>query len=188
VVSSRTGASESQKAAPRQAHPPRRSEERPAPVRLLYDSSDRPDSDSLQRRRSPDEVDGLGIDAECAAGGGFWRLLAASAVVTYPGRRSPRCSRFPCRQWGPRIDPGRRRGRRISPQAVGERIAPLRRRIEEELPPSRRAPSVQPPSWAHRAARRRSPGCAPKCKFSSSERPPWILLLALLANLDLVFS
>jgi hypothetical protein len=32
--------------------PPRRSEERPASARQLYDGSDRPDSDSLQRRRS----------------------------------------------------------------------------------------------------------------------------------------
>jgi hypothetical protein len=37
---------------PRQADPPRRSEERPATVRQLFDGSDRPDSDSLQRRRS----------------------------------------------------------------------------------------------------------------------------------------
>jgi hypothetical protein len=46
------GASGSQRAAPRQADPPRRSEERPTPVRQLYDGSDRPDSDSLQRHRS----------------------------------------------------------------------------------------------------------------------------------------
>jgi hypothetical protein len=43
---------ELQRAPPRQADPPRRSEERPAPVRQLFDGSDRPDSDSLQRRRS----------------------------------------------------------------------------------------------------------------------------------------
>jgi hypothetical protein len=49
---SRTGASESQRAAPRQADPTRRSEECPTPVRQLYDGSDRPDSDSLQRCRS----------------------------------------------------------------------------------------------------------------------------------------
>jgi hypothetical protein len=52
VAPSNTGASESQRVAPRQADPPRRSEERPAPVRQLFDGSDRPDSDSLQRRRS----------------------------------------------------------------------------------------------------------------------------------------
>jgi hypothetical protein len=37
---------------PRQADPLRRSEERPTSARQLYDGSDRPDSDSLQRRRS----------------------------------------------------------------------------------------------------------------------------------------
>jgi hypothetical protein len=50
VAPSWTGASESQRTAPRQANPPpppRRSEERPAPVRQLYDGSDRPDSESL---------------------------------------------------------------------------------------------------------------------------------------------
>jgi hypothetical protein len=52
VAPSRTGASKSQRAAPRQAEPPRRSEERPAPIHQLYDGSDRPNSDSLQRRRS----------------------------------------------------------------------------------------------------------------------------------------
>jgi hypothetical protein len=48
----RTGASGPQRPAPRQADPPRRSEERPESARQLYDGSDRPDSDSLQRHRS----------------------------------------------------------------------------------------------------------------------------------------
>jgi hypothetical protein len=46
------GASEPQRPTPRQADPPRRSEERSMSVRQLYDGSDRPDSDSLQRRQS----------------------------------------------------------------------------------------------------------------------------------------
>jgi hypothetical protein len=41
------GAFEPQRPAPRQADPPRRSEERPASSRQLYDGLDRPDSDSL---------------------------------------------------------------------------------------------------------------------------------------------
>jgi hypothetical protein len=49
---SRTSTSEAQRAAPRQADPPRRSEERPAPVRQLFDGTDRLDLDSLQRRQS----------------------------------------------------------------------------------------------------------------------------------------
>jgi hypothetical protein len=51
VAPSRTGASESQRAAPRQTDPPRRSECQ-APVCQLFDGSDRPNSDSLQRHRS----------------------------------------------------------------------------------------------------------------------------------------
>jgi hypothetical protein len=47
-----SSATESQRTAPRQDDPPRMSEERPASARQLYDGSDRPDSDSLQRRRS----------------------------------------------------------------------------------------------------------------------------------------
>jgi hypothetical protein len=52
MAPSGTRASESQRTAPRQADPSRRSEQRAAPARQLYDGSDRPDSDSLQRRRS----------------------------------------------------------------------------------------------------------------------------------------
>jgi hypothetical protein len=52
VVPSGTGASEPQRSAPRQPNLPRRSEERPASTCQLYDGSDRPDSDSLQRCRS----------------------------------------------------------------------------------------------------------------------------------------
>jgi hypothetical protein len=52
TVPSGAGASEPQRSAPRQVDPPRRSEEQPTTARLLYDGSDRPDSDSLQRRRS----------------------------------------------------------------------------------------------------------------------------------------
>jgi hypothetical protein len=52
AVPSGASASESQRSAPRQADPPRRSEERPTSACLLYDGSDRPDSDSLQRCRS----------------------------------------------------------------------------------------------------------------------------------------
>jgi hypothetical protein len=50
VAPSGTGASKSQRSTPRQADPPRRSEERPVSACQLYDGSDRLDSDSLQRR------------------------------------------------------------------------------------------------------------------------------------------
>jgi hypothetical protein len=53
TIPSGAGASELQRTAPRQVDPPRRSEERPTTARRLYDGSNRPDYDSLQRRRSP---------------------------------------------------------------------------------------------------------------------------------------
>jgi hypothetical protein len=88
------------------------------------------------------EVDGLGVDTERAAGGGFWRRPAALAVVTYPGRRSPGHSRFPHRWRGPRTNPSRRRGRRISPPSGRGSVLPLlRQRTEAEQPPSWWAPS-----------------------------------------------
>jgi hypothetical protein len=50
VVRSGTGASEPQRSASREVDPPRRTEEWPASALQLYDGSDRPDFDSLQRR------------------------------------------------------------------------------------------------------------------------------------------
>jgi hypothetical protein len=47
-----TGTPEPPRSTPHQFDPPRRSEERSVLVRQLYDGSDSPDSDSLQRRRS----------------------------------------------------------------------------------------------------------------------------------------
>jgi hypothetical protein len=47
-----TGALEAQRDPPRQADPLRQSEERQAPTHHLFDDSDRPNTDSLQRRRS----------------------------------------------------------------------------------------------------------------------------------------
>jgi hypothetical protein len=47
-----TDAPEPRRPTPRQADPPRRLEERPPSARQIYDGSERPDSDSLQRRRS----------------------------------------------------------------------------------------------------------------------------------------
>jgi hypothetical protein len=47
-----TGAPEPWRPAPRQDDPPRRSEERSSSADQIYDRWERPDSDSLQRRRS----------------------------------------------------------------------------------------------------------------------------------------
>jgi hypothetical protein len=48
----RTGAPEPRRPTPCQADPPRRSKERPSSACQIYDGSECPDSDSLQRRRS----------------------------------------------------------------------------------------------------------------------------------------
>jgi hypothetical protein len=120
VAPSGTGASEPQRTTPRQADPDplRRLEERPASTRQLYDGSDRPDSDSLQRRRSRAKSTDC-IDAERAAGGGVWCRPTAYAIVTYPGWRSPGCSCFPHPGRGPRTNSSCRRGQRVSPRADG---------------------------------------------------------------------
>jgi hypothetical protein len=49
VAPSGTGTSEPQRSASRQADPARRSQERLTSARQLYDGSNHPDSDSLQR-------------------------------------------------------------------------------------------------------------------------------------------
>jgi hypothetical protein len=51
LVPSEMGASVPQRSAPRPVDPPRRSEERPASARQLYDGFNHADSDSLQRHR-----------------------------------------------------------------------------------------------------------------------------------------
>jgi hypothetical protein len=61
------------------------------------------------------KVDRLGVDAERTTRGGLQHRPTAPSVITYPGRQSPGCTRFPCRQRGPRIGPGRGGGRTINP-------------------------------------------------------------------------
>jgi hypothetical protein len=106
-----TGTPELQRSAPRQTNPPRRSEERSVSVRQIYDGSDCPDSDSLQRRLSR----GRSSDA-C---GGTERYPAALTVVAYPGWWGPGCSCAPCRRRGPWSNPSRCGGQRHSPRANG---------------------------------------------------------------------
>jgi hypothetical protein len=113
-----TGATGSQSVAPHRVDPPRRSEERPAPTRQLYDGSNRPDSDSLQRRRS--QVKSLDSASTSST------PQAAPAVVTYPRRWSHGCPCFPHPGWEPRTTSSRRWGRRVSPRA--DRGASSRRR------------------------------------------------------------
>jgi hypothetical protein len=65
------------------------------------------------------EADRLNVDAEGAVGGEFRCRPAAPLVIAYLGRRSLGCACFPRRWRGPRADPGRGRGLKISPRAAG---------------------------------------------------------------------
>jgi hypothetical protein len=118
VAPSGTGTPESQRTAPRQADPPRRSEERPASTRQLYDGSDRPDSDSLQRRRPRwKSSDSASMPSVPQAGGLAPPRGACSHYLS--GGRSRRRPCFPRRRRGPRTNSDCRRGRGVSPRADG---------------------------------------------------------------------
>jgi hypothetical protein len=148
--------------------PPRQSEERSTPVLQLYDGSDRPDSDSLQRRR----LRAKSTDSRRCRGCCRRWILAPprDACSRYLfGVAGPRRSCF--RGQGPTPTVAEAGGSAPERSGGGGAFPPLRRRIGVEQPPSWWAPSVQPPSRAHRAARRRSPRCYPKCNLLSSELP-----------------
>jgi hypothetical protein len=119
VAPSRMGASESQRAAPRQVDPPEAVGGATGSCPLTFQRFRPPQLGLLAEASIASKVDGLGVDAERVAGGGFWHRPAAPVVVTYQGRRSPGRSCFPRRRRGPRTNPGRRRSRRINPRAVG---------------------------------------------------------------------
>jgi hypothetical protein len=110
VVPSGTGTPEPQRSAPCQADPLRRSEERLASTRQLYDGSDRHDSDSLQRRwarkRSSDSASTPSAPPVVEPSAAPRRLQS----LLIRGARSPGCSCVPCCRRGPRSDPGRRGG------------------------------------------------------------------------------
>jgi hypothetical protein len=119
VAPNRTGASKLQRAVPHQADPPEAvggvTSPRPPTFRRF-----RPPRLGLAAEASvTGEVDGLSVDIERAAGGGFQRRPTAPTVITYPGWRSPGCSCFPRRRWGSRTNPDRCRGWRISPRVDG---------------------------------------------------------------------
>jgi hypothetical protein len=119
AVPSGAGAFGLQRSAPRQADPPRKSEERPTSARQLYDGSDRPDSDSLQRRRSRGRSL-VSASTPSAAGSGAECCPVALAVVAYPGWRSPRCSCVPCRRRGHGPTPAIAEAGGSAPERMGE--------------------------------------------------------------------
>jgi hypothetical protein len=65
------------------------------------------------------EIDKLGVDTECATGGGFRRHPAASSVFDYPGWRGPRHISFPCHRRVTRTYLCHGGGQKDSPRAAG---------------------------------------------------------------------
>jgi hypothetical protein len=116
---SETGASESQRAAPRQADPLRGGQR----SNWLLSANSSMVPTALTRTPCRGAGHGRGrriiIGAECTAGGGFWRRHVATAVITYLGQWSPECSSFPRRWQGSRTHPGYGGGRTISSRVVG---------------------------------------------------------------------
>jgi hypothetical protein len=100
-----------------------------------------------------------------------WSLASPRGACSryLSGAVEPRTSMFPSSPAGAKdqLRPSQRPEGQ-PPSGRGSVLPPLRQRTEAEQPPSS-ARSVQPPSRARRAARRRSPECAPRCKFSSSD-------------------
>jgi hypothetical protein len=113
-VPSRTGAPELQRCAPCQTDPLRWSEERSVSVCQLYDGSDRPDSNSLQRRRSRGRSSDSATtpSAPPAAESSAAPRCLQSLLIRGGGAG---CSCAPCRRRGPWAKPGHCGGRRNSP-------------------------------------------------------------------------
>jgi hypothetical protein len=102
------------------------------------------------------------------------------ACICYlSGVAEPRTFTCPSSPAGAKVQPRPSRGLEGQPlSGWGCALPPSRRQTEAEWPPSWRARNAQPPSRARslhpprracRAAQRRNHGCAPRCKFSTSD-------------------
>jgi hypothetical protein len=148
-----TSASEPQRSAPHQDDPPRRSEDRPATAHQLYDGSDRPDSDSLQRLRS------RARSSDSAS-------TTSAPLMAEPSTAPRRLQSLLIRGGGApdvhvsliaaggtiHLRPSRRPGSQ-PPSRRGNEPLPRWRQTEAKQPPSRRGRSAQPPSRARRGTR-----------------------------------
>jgi hypothetical protein len=152
VVPSGTGASEMQRSAPCQADPARRSEERPSFARQLYDGSDHPDSDSLQRRpsrrRSSDSVS-MPSAPPAAEPSAAPRHLQ-SLLIQGGGAPDVHVSHVTGRGHDLTLVVAEAGGQPLSKR--GSVLPPSRKRSEAGQPPSWLARSTQPPSRARWAA------------------------------------
>jgi hypothetical protein len=98
------------------------------------------------------EIDGLSVDAERATGSGFWCCPAAPAIITYPGWRSPGCSRFP-RHWrGQGSTPVVAEVRGSAPERSGEHSVAVDAADRSGAAPELAGPKRVASSRAHRAA------------------------------------
>jgi hypothetical protein len=160
---------------------PRRSEERTTSTHHLLDGSDRPDTDSLQRRRSKARLTDSASTLSATQGEDSdtvpWRLQSllirgggapdVHVSLTAGGGQGP----APVGGW--KISPRAVGGAQCRHQGGGSRWA------APESGGTKRA-SPEQGSWA---ARRRNFGSAPRCEFPSSEPPLSVLQLVSLANL-----
>jgi hypothetical protein len=160
------------------ADPPRRSEERSVSVCQLYDGSDRPDSDSLQRRwsqgRSSDSASTPSAP-QAAEWSATLRHLQ-SLLIQGGGAPDVHVSLVAGEGHGPTLAVVEAGG--SASEQMGRMLTPWRRRVEAKQLPRRRAPSaqpssrwarsVQPPSRGCQVAWLRKPGCAPRCKLPTS--------------------
>jgi hypothetical protein len=179
VAPGRPSALEARRDPPRRADPLRRSEELPTPSCHLFDASDRPNADSLQRRRSQatstDSVSTPSAPQEADSGAALRRLQ--SLIIRGGGALDVQVSLAAGGGQGqPRPE---RRSEGQSPSSRGSAAPPSRRRVEV----GQGAPSTLPSSKVRRAARRRNPRSAPRCEFSSSESLLRVLQFVLVANL-----
>jgi hypothetical protein len=153
VVPIGPGAPEARRDPPRQADPPRQSKERLSPSRNLFDGSDRPDVDSLQRRRSRVRSTGSAstpsAPQEADSAAALRRLQ--SLLIWGGGALDVHVSHVVGRGQGPTLAVAE--VRRSAPPCSRGSAAPLSRwRVEVWQPPSQWASSAQPPSRVRRAA------------------------------------
>jgi hypothetical protein len=108
--------SEARRDPPHQADLPKRSEEQVTPCRHIFNGSNRPDSDSLQRR--PSWVKSTGSASTPSApqevDSGVAPRRLQSLIIWEPWTY-----KFPRRRRGPRTKPAHGEGRKVSPRAAG---------------------------------------------------------------------
>jgi hypothetical protein len=140
-----TGAPEPRRPAPCQADPLRRSEERPSSAHQIYDGSERPDSDSLQRRRS------RGRSSDSASTPSTPPMAEPSATprrlqsLLIRGGGAPEVHVSLVAGGGQCPPPAIVEVGGSAQSARGRRPPPLRRWVKVEQPPSRRGRGALPP-------------------------------------------